>query len=108
MNNFNNEAQELLKTTLINGLVILICYLVICFVLHKLFASRKLKAFAIGLITPLFFYYSIGYLTHPFTVLLYVLKIDSIGIIGGLIIGFLKPLSLISGVLVTTYLIKNK
>ncbi len=108
MNNFDNEAWELLKTTLINGLSILICYSILYFVLNKLLANRKIKAIVIGLITPFFFYYSIGYLIHPFTVLLYFLEIDPIGIIGGLIFGLLKPLSLISGIFVAFYLFKKK
>ena len=108
MNNFDNEAQELLKATLINGIAIIICYFLICFLLNKLISNAKIKAIVIGIITPFFFYYSVGFLTHPFAILLYVLKIDSIGIIGGLLFGLAKPLSLISGVLVALYIIKNK
>lgn len=108
MNNFDNEAQELLKATLINGLSIMICYIIVYFILNKLISNRKIKTVIIGALTPFFFYYSIGYLTHPFTVLLYVLKIDPVGIIGGLMFGLLKPLSLISGILIALYLINKK
>lgn len=108
MDNFDNEARELIKITLLNGIFIFICYLLVYFALNKLIKNTKIKALIIGAITPFFCYYSIGYLTHPFTVLLYILKIDSIGIIGGIIFGLLKPLSFMSGIIVFYYLSKKQ
>ena len=108
MNNFDKEALQLLKTTLTNGFIVLICYIFSYFLLNKLIKNKKIKAIVVEMITPIFFYYSIGYLSHPFTVLLYVLKIDPIGLIGGIIFGLLKPLSLLSGILVALYISKNE
>ncbi|MBE9047513.1 hypothetical protein IQ255_24440 [Pleurocapsales cyanobacterium LEGE 10410] len=107
MNNFANETQELLKAALI-GSFILICYLIVYFVLNKLIKSSLAKAIVIGAITPFFFHYSIAYLIHPLAIFLYILEIDPIGLVGGIIIGLLKPLSLTSGILVTLYLVKKR
>ncbi len=106
--NFDNEAQELLKVTLINGTLSLLCYILIWFILSKIIKNKKTKAILIGLITPFFFYYSVGHLWYPLGLLLYVLEIDPVGLISGIIFGLLKPLSLVSGILVTLYLIKKK
>lgn len=105
MNNF--EIQELLKATLI-GFLIIICYLVVYFASNKLINSKLSKAIVIGAFTPFFFYYSVAYLIHPFAISLYILKIDPIGLIGGIIIGLLKPLSLLSGVLIFLCLFNKK
>ncbi|MBE9047168.1 hypothetical protein IQ255_22675 [Pleurocapsales cyanobacterium LEGE 10410] len=107
MKNFDDEAQELIKITLTNGMLALICYLIIYATVNKLIASRKIKAIVLGIITPFFFYYSVGHLIYPFTMLLYILKIDSIGLVGGVIFGLLKPLSLLSGIFVALYSIKK-
>ena len=108
MSNFDNEAQELLKATLINGIALIVYYAFIYFVLKKLISDAKVRAIIVGILTPFFFYYSVGFLSHPFAILLYVLKIDSIGIIGGLLFGLAKPLSLIFGVLVALHIINKK
>lgn len=102
----NLETQELLKAALI-GSLILICYLIVYFVSNKLINRRLLKAIVVGAVTPFFFYYSIAYLIHPFAMFLYILEIDPIGLLSGIIIGLLKPLSLVSGILVTFYLLKK-
>ena len=105
MDNF--EIQELLKATLI-GSFILISYFMVCFVSNKIIDSGIVKAIVVGAATPFFFYYSIAYLIHPFAILLYILEIDPIGLLGGIIIGLLKPLSFMSGILVFLYLFNKK
>jgi hypothetical protein len=109
MNNFKDIDWELLRVTLINGFCIVMCYLIVFFILNKLIANKKLKAIVIGAITPFFFYFSIAYLWYPMSLLLInVLKIDPLGLISGLIFALFKPLSLMSGILVTMYIIKKK
>ena len=108
MSEFDGEAWQLLIKTSING-VLIVCFYVFtyCF-LDKYIKSKKIKSIFIGIITPIFFYYSTSYLLHPFTVLLYFLKIDTIGLTSGVLFYFLKPLSLISGILVALYLNNKK
>lgn len=109
MDNFSAVDWKLLKVTLTNGLSILICYLVVYFVLNKLIVSKKIKAIIIGAITPFFCYFSIVHLWYPLSILLInVLRIDPLGLISGLIFVLFKPLSLLSGILVTLYTIKKK
>ncbi|GAB4531391.1 MAG: hypothetical protein Tsb0014_14870 [Pleurocapsa sp.] len=101
------EIQELLKATVI-GSLILTGYFIVYFVSNKIINRRLIKAIVIGTVTPFFFYYSIAYLIHPFAVLLYILEIDPIGLIAGIISGLLKPLSLLSGILAALYINKNR
>lgn len=104
---FNEESVELLKATLINGIFLLFCYLIVFYFLRKTIKNNKAKAVIIGLVTSLFFYNITLNLIHPVTLLLYVLRIDVIGIIGGLIFFLLKPLSIIAGILTILYMLKN-
>lgn len=106
--NLDNEAQELLTGTLRDGMLCLVLYIALWLLFEKIIKNQNLKAISIGVITPLFFYYSVGYLVYPLTLLLYILQIDSIGLLGGIIFGLLKPLSLLSGILVALYLLKEK
>ncbi|MGL5875573.1 MAG: hypothetical protein ACRC2R_24955 [Xenococcaceae cyanobacterium] len=105
---FDNEALELLKATLKNGIFFLLCYAGLWLLLSKSITNKKAKAITIGLITPFFFYYSVGSLAYPLMLLLYIAEIDPIGITFSLIIVLLIPLSLLSGILVASYLLKNK
>lgn len=104
MDNF--EIQELLKATLICSFI-LISYFMVYLVSNKIINRRILKAILLGVVTPFFFYYSTAYLIHPFAILLYILEIDPIGLTAGIIIGLLKPLSLISGTFAIFYSLKK-
>ena len=104
---FNEESLKLLKTTLTNSIFLIICYIIVFYVFIKIIKNKKNKAIIIGLVTSLFFYYITLNLIHPLTVLLYVLRIDVIGIVGGLIFFLLKPLSIIAGILMILYMLKN-
>ncbi|MEL6987818.1 MAG: hypothetical protein AAGK97_08300 [Bacteroidota bacterium] len=106
--NLDKEAQALLTSSLMQGLLFLILYIGMFFLLSICIKNKKIRAIMIGAITPVFFYYSAGNLWHPLNILLYVLQIDPIGLTGGIIIGLLKPLSLISGIAVFFYLWKKK
>jgi hypothetical protein len=105
---FTKKNLESLKTLSVNGFLLLFCYLVIFLILSKLIKNKKIKAILIGLITPFFFYYCALYLWKPLFVFLYVIKIDPLGLISGVIAALIKPLSLISGIWVTFCLLKNK
>lgn len=106
--NLDTEAQELLIGTLRDGIFYLFCYTILFFLFSKFIKNQKIKAIIIGLITPFFFYYSALSFWYPSSLLLSFLKIDPAGLLSGLIFFLITPLSLISGISMTFYLLKKK